>query len=106
MKDDMKEDDTKEDIEALTAALRERSTAGRLFKPRLEKIAGFHFYVREDRPQRGGKGPGRTYKIVDSFISSDGYLYVAYKLTSDNTSPDVGRQAFTRFVKLIPLPQE
>lgn len=93
--------DTVEDIEA---ALAERSIAGKLFKPRLEKTPAF--YIREDRPQRGGKAQGQMHRIIDSFISTDGYLYVAYRLTSDNTNPDVGRQGFMRFVKLLPLPKE
>jgi hypothetical protein len=93
---------------SIDAPLRERSRAGRLFKPRLEKRDGtdFYFCVRPNTPQRGGRGPGKYHKIVDCFISSDGYLYVAYKLTNDNTSDEIGRQGFNRFVKLIPLPQE
>jgi hypothetical protein len=96
-------DDIDTDIDIETA-LRERSEAGRLFKPRLEKTPGF--YIREDAPQRGGKAQGKMHRIIDSFISSDGYLYVAYRLTSDKNSSDVGRQGFTRFVKLLPLPKE
>jgi hypothetical protein len=62
--------------------------------------------VREERPQRGGKTPGKYYNIVDTFISTDGYLYVAYRLTTDTNSDQLGKQYFTRFVKLLPLPKE
>jgi hypothetical protein len=71
MKDDMKEDSIS--TNSIDAALRETSTAGRLFKPRLEKRDGIDFYfcVRPNTPQRGGRGPGKYHKIVDTFISTD-----------------------------------
>jgi hypothetical protein len=95
-----------EDDTALAAALKERSAAGRLFKPRLERSINFYFCVRPDKPQRGGNAMARMHQIVDSFISSDGYLYVAYRLTTDTNSNELGQTRFTRFVKLIPLPQD
>jgi hypothetical protein len=89
------------DLEAL---LKESSAAGTLFKPRLEKTP--RFYMREDRPQRRGNAMGRMHKLVDLFISHDGYIYAAYLLTNDKANSDIGRVGFTRFAKLVPLPQE